>query len=97
MTNPNVIGNLRINRTGIADLINYITGIMQPRVDVGEIDSFDIDIPLANILAKDADERTAGETTTLTNARTSRTVTGNVIIEYSGAIHVLNLTLNYVA
>lgn len=97
LTNPNVIGNLRINRAGIAELIGYITGIMQPCVNSKEIDSFDINIPIASVLAKDIDERTDGETTTLTNARTARTVTGSVIIEYSGAIHTLNLTLNYVA
>lgn len=97
LTNPNVIGNLRINRAGIAELIGYITGIMQPCVNSGEIDSFDINIPLAAILAKDIDERTDSEAATLTAARTSRTVSGSVIIEYSGAIHTLNLTLNYVA
>lgn len=97
LTNPNVIGNLRINRSGIAELINYITGILQPCVNTGEIDSFNIDIPLATILAKETDDRTSAEAATLTAARTSRTVTGSVIIEYSGAIHTLNLTLNYVA
>ncbi len=97
LTNPNVIGNLRINRSGIAELISYITGIMQPCVNSNEIDSFDIDIPLASVLAKDIDERTETEAAMLTTARTSRTVTGSVIVEYSGAIHTLNLTLNYVA
>ena len=97
LTNPNVIGNLRINRSGISELIGYITGIMQPCVKSGEIDSFDIDIPIAAILAKEIDERTTAEAAVLAAARTSRTVSGSVVIEYSGAIHTLNLELNYVA
>lgn len=97
LTNPNIIGKLRINRSGVSELIEYITGILQPCVVSEEIDSFNVDIPIASILAKDVTARTPAEVTTLTNSRTSRTVTGSVIIEYSGAIHTLNLTLNYVA
>lgn len=97
LTNPNVIGNLRISRSGISELIGYITGIMQPCVNSGEIDSFKIDIPIAAILAKEPEERTDAEAAVLAAARTSRTVAGTVVIEYSGAIHILNLELNYVA
>lgn len=97
LTNPNVIGNLRINRSGISDLIDNISGILQPCVNSKEIDSYQIDIPLANILAKEPEERTPAESATLTNARTSRVVTGSAIVEYSGAIHTLNINLKYVA
>ncbi len=97
LTNPNVIGKLRINRAGIAELIEYITGILQPCVLSGELDSFTIDLPLASILAKDATARTQAETTTLTTARTTRTVSGSVVLVYTGSVHTLNLTLNYVA
>jgi len=45
LTNPNVIGELRMNRAGLQQLDTYIRSLLTPWVNAGEIDGYDIDNP----------------------------------------------------
>ncbi len=97
LTSPAVIGNLRINKSGMASLRNHINSIMQAAVNLGEIDSFAVNIPVATALAVDQNARTPTQATIITTARTNRAVDVTVAIEYSGAIHTLNMTVAFSA
>lgn len=97
ITSPNIIGNLRINTTGLAELGGRISGILQGAQNLGEIDSFKISIPVLNALSKNESSRSDAEDTLITNARTSRAVDVDVVIEYSGSIHTINMDLKFTA
>lgn len=97
LTVPAVIGGVRINKAGMASLRNYINSIMQTAVNAGEIDSFSVNIPVATALAVAANSRTAAQATLITNARTNRTVDAEISIEYSGAVHTLDIDVLFSA
>ncbi len=97
LTVPTVIGNIRVNKSGMASLRNHITGIMQTAVNTGEIDSFAISIPVATALAVDPAARTPTQTANIAAARTNRAVDVTIAIEYSGAIHTLSITVAFSA
>ena len=44
LTSPQVIGTLRINRPGLRVLRSIVRAMLKARVDVGEIDGFEVDI-----------------------------------------------------
>lgn len=92
LTNPNIIGTLKINKTGLSILLNKLSGLMQDYVDNGPIDSFNVVIPVLNALSKT--ERSDAETTLIGTSRTSRAVSGSIEVEYSGVIHFINLTVS---
>jgi hypothetical protein len=96
LTNPNTIGTLKINAEGLRTLRGQIRGIMAPRVKAGEIDSFEVEVPLLPIATIPASERTTEQQTELNNAKASRTVEVDVSIEYSGAIHSISINLKFV-
>lgn len=91
-----VIGNLRISRPGLRSLESRIAAVLQPLVQDQVIVSFDVFTPLLSILDKTPEERSAIEAQQLTNARNARTVSSLISVVYAGAIHRLNLTLNFV-
>jgi len=97
LTNPNIIGNLRINATGLSELGGKISGILQNAQNLGEIDSFKVSIPVLNALSKNVSSRSNAEETLITDARTSRAVDVDVILEYSGSIHTINMDLKFTA
>lgn len=90
------IGNLRISQPGIRSVESQVAGVLQPLVQNQVITHFDVFTPLLSILDKAPDDRSAVEAQQLTNARNARTVSSMVSVVYAGAIHRLNLTLNFV-
>lgn len=94
LTNPNIIGEVRINKTGLATLLNRMSGLMQNCVTSGEIDSYSINIPVLNALSKSASSRSDAEITLIETARTSRAVSGQIAVEYSGVLHLINIAVN---
>lgn len=94
LTNPNIIGEVKINKTGLSILLNRISGLMQDCVTNGEIDSYKVVIPVLNALSKSSDSRSDGENTLITTSRTSRTVSGQIEVEYSGVLHFINIAVN---
>ena len=97
LTNPNIIGNVRINKTGLAGLNGSMAGILQVAVDAGEIESYVIDIPVLTALSKDIDSRSDSEALLVTTARTTSNVDTTVSVEYSGAIHTISVELKFTA
>jgi hypothetical protein len=97
LTIPAVIGGVRINKAGMASLRNYINSIMQTAVNAGEIDSFSVNIPVATALAVAATSRTVAQAALITTARTNRNVDAEIAIEYSGAVHTLDIDVLFSA
>lgn len=96
LTNPNVIGNMRINRTGLTGLRTLLVALLDSRVATGEIDGYQIDIPLLGILKKDPSQRTPAETQQINTVQNSRRLDLSVSVDYAGAIHYLIVTLKLV-
>ncbi len=96
LTNPNVIGTMRINRPGLTGLRTVVAALLDSRVAVGEIDSYSIDIPLLGILQKDPAQRTPEETQQINTVQNSRRLEFSVSVDYAGAIHYLIVTLKLV-
>jgi hypothetical protein len=96
LTNPNVIGTLRINRPGLTGLRTIVAALLDSRVAAGEIDSYTIDLPLLTILQKDPAARTPEETQQVNDVQNSRRLEFSVSVDYSGAIHYLIVTLRLV-
>ncbi|WP_428925829.1 hypothetical protein [Marinibacterium sp. SX1] len=90
------IGNLRISRPGLRVMESRISGVLQPLVQNEVIVRFDVFTPLLTILDKAPEERSAVEAQQLTDARNARAVNSLISVVYAGAIHRLNLTLNFV-
>jgi hypothetical protein len=96
LTNPNVIGTMRVNRPGLTGLRTLISALLAARVTAGEIDSFTVDIPLLAILQKDPAQRTPEETQQINDVQNSRRLEFSVSVDYAGAIHYLIVTLRFV-
>jgi hypothetical protein len=96
LTNPNVIGTMRINRTGLTGLRTVVAALLDSRVAVGEIDGYSIDIPLLGILQKNPAQRTPEETQQINTVQNSRRLEFSVSADYTGAIHYLLVTLKLV-
>lgn len=94
LTNPNIIGEVRINKPGLSVLLNKLVGLLQTCVDSGEIDDYSITIPVLNALSKDVGSRSEAEKTLITSAGTTRTVTGSIGITYRGVLQYINIDLN---
>jgi hypothetical protein len=96
LTNPNVIGTMRINRPGLTGLRTLVSALLDARVTAGEIDSYTVDIPLLAILQKDPAQRTPEETQQINDVQNSRRLEFSVSVDYAGAIHYLIVTLRFV-
>jgi len=96
LTNPAVIGTIKINAAGLRTLTARVRAIMSPRVKVGEIDSFEVNVPLLPLAAIPASERSTEQSAELNTAKAIRNVDVEVSIEYSGAIHGIAITLKFV-
>ena len=94
LTDPNIIGELRINKPGLATFINKLSGILQSCVNTEEIDSYTISLPVLNALSKEPESRSPAEALAITTANTSRIVSGDVAIVYNGVLHVINLNVS---
>jgi hypothetical protein len=96
LTSPQIIGTLRINRSGLRILTSIVRAMLNARVAEGEIDSYAIDIPIQAIAEKDPKDRTAEEQQQLQQVQNSRQLAFNVSVEYAGAIHQLVVTLKFI-
>lgn len=95
LTNPTIIGNIRINKTGLSALSGKISAILQTAVNDGEIESYSIDIPVLNALIKDLNSRSDAEAAAIVTARTTRNIDVTVVVVYSGAIHTIDVELKF--
>jgi hypothetical protein len=96
LTSPEVIGTLRINRPGLRVLVSIVSATLKARVDAGEIDDFDVDIPIQALTEADPSTLTADQQQQLQQVQNSRQLAFNVSVTYSGAIHQLVVTLKFI-
>ncbi|WP_406375832.1 hypothetical protein OG788_39995 [Streptomyces sp. NBC_00647] len=87
------IGDTRIDRLGMQGLRSRIDGILSPLVGSGIITEYTIDIPLLPILEAAEANRSPGQATTLTAARTERVVEVLLTVTYAGSVHFLDINL----
>jgi hypothetical protein len=97
LTSPAIIGQLQINKSGLSVLMGKIAGLMQTMVNIGEIEDYQIIIPVLNALCKDVNSRTDGDTAIITSARTSRGISGTIIVTYAGVLHTIDITVDMTA
>lgn len=91
LTNPNVIGTLRVDKSGLSELSAKIAAILGKAMADGAIESYAISIPVLNALAKDVSARSDVDKLMITEARTSKVIDAAVSVEYAGTFHVINI------
>ena len=96
LTNPQVIGTLRINRPGLRMLLASIRAMLNACVADREIDDYAIDVPIQPILDKDEKDRTPEGIQQLQQVQNSRQLPFSISIDYVGAIEQLIVTLRFV-
>lgn len=89
------IGSLRVSRSGLRTLASRMTAVLQPRLEAGVIEAYDVFIPLLVLLDKDPATLTDAEVTQINTAQNTRQVSTIVSVDYAGAIHRLNITLKF--
>jgi len=95
LTSPQVIGTLRINRPGLRVLVSIVRATLKARVAAGEIDDFDVDIPIQALTEADPSTLTADQQQQLQQVQNSRELAFNISVTYSGAIHQLVVSLKF--
>ena len=98
LTNPNVIGTMRMNRTGLRQLQSYIRSLLNPLVNAETIDNYNIDNPALRLF--ETANPDAEDITNMTALQTSRSLSGNyaIVIElvYSGTIQFIAVNASLV-
>lgn len=89
------IGNTRIDRFGVQQIISRVEGILGPLRRARVIDAFSVYVPLLATLEKEEAARTNEEGTTLATAREERRVEVLVTVTYGPAVHVLDLQVTF--
>lgn len=90
-----VIGQLRVSRSGLRALVSQMTAILQPLRDREVIESYDVFLPILVLLDKDPKSLSDAELQQINNAQNDRVVDAVVSVDYAGAIHRLNITLKF--
>lgn len=91
LENPNVIGKLKYNTAGFSSLRSWIMAVLQPKIDIGEIDAVNyITIPAETLV--NTTNRTEAEEIELQLLINSRAVPDiRIGIDYRGAMEDLEL------
>jgi hypothetical protein len=89
-----LIGDARITRAGLTTVKTRIDGILGPLVRSAEIDEFQVQIPVLDILSLPDSARSATENALVATARQNRAVDVIVTVTYGPAVHRLLVTLN---
>jgi hypothetical protein len=90
-----VIGELRISRSGLRSLVSQMTAILEPLKAREVIEGYDVFIPILVLLDKNPASLTDAELQQINNAQNDRVVDAVVSVDYAGAIHRLNITLKF--
>lgn len=89
------IGNLRISRAGLRTLSGQMTGVLEPLRQNEVLDQYDVFIPLLVLLDKTPSDLTDTELQEIHDARVSRAVQAIISVQYAGAMHRLNITMQF--
>ena len=87
------VGEARITRAGLTTIKSTIEGILGPLVRAAVIDSFQVAIPVLDVLAIPESARSAADNNIITTARANRSVDMVVTVTYGPAVHRLRVTL----
>jgi hypothetical protein len=90
------IGDLRVTRSGLRTLASQMSAVLQPLLDRGVIEAYDIFMPIQVLLDKEPSTLTAVELQQIADAQNSRTIDAIASVDYAGAIHRLNIRLLFV-
>ncbi len=88
-----MIGDARITKPGLTLLKTQFQAVLEPIVDSAEIDDYDVDIPILDILQVPQSTWTAGQTAQVTAARANRVLDVFVTIIYGPAVSRLQISL----
>ena len=89
------IGNVRISRSGLRALIVQMEAVLDPLVQNGVIESYEITIPILILLDKEPTSLTAAQAQAIKDAQDTRIVQVLVAVDYAGAIHRLAISLKF--
>jgi hypothetical protein len=89
------VGNVRISRTGLRALIAQMEAVLEPLVRDGVVGGFEITMPILTLLDKPPATLTASELGQINDAQAQRVVQVLAQIDYEGAIHRLDVTLQF--
>ncbi|MFJ2556310.1 MULTISPECIES: hypothetical protein [unclassified Streptomyces] len=87
------IGNLRISRSGLRGLVAEMETVLEPLRRAEVIDSYEIVVPILVLL--DKPQPSPVEEGLILKARTERAAEAMVKVVYAGAIHRINIALNF--
>jgi hypothetical protein len=87
------IGDARITKAGMTLVKARTEGILGPLQRNAEIDDYDVQIPVLDILATPESTWTSSDQNVVSTARANRTVSMLVSITYGPAVHNLSVTL----
>jgi len=89
------IGNVRISRSGLRALTVQMEAVLDPLVQDGVIESYEITIPVLLLLDKDPTSLTDAQAQAIKDAQDTRIVQVLVAVDYAGAIHRLAISLKF--
>lgn len=95
LTSTNVIGTMRMNLIGLEALSNYVEALLQPWVNVGEINSFTLENPALTLFAKTkpTSQDQAAKAALQLTPRLEGAYALVVGLNYSGAIEYIELSV----
>jgi hypothetical protein len=91
----NSIGSVRITRSGLRALSVQMEVVLDPLVQDGVIDRYEITIPVLLLLDKDPATLTQTQLAQIKKARDDRLVQVLILVTYAGAIHRIAITLKF--
>jgi len=98
ITNPNVIGKMRMNRNGLRELDSYMRSLLNPWVKAGAIDGYDFSNPAKDLF--ELDNPNSSDIAEIQALQASRRLEGAYIIRaeciYSGTIIYIDFELSLV-
>jgi hypothetical protein len=93
LTDPSIIGNVSINKPGLAIVLGRLSGILQKAVNSGEIEEYVLNFPIINALAKPTNSRSPVEVELISGSRTRRGIAGEASIVYAGVLHTIDISV----
>ena len=88
-----LVGDARVTKSGLIRLKTRIESILEPLEREDVITSFDIAIPVLDIVSRPESTWTPGEAGMVVKARGDRALDVTVVVKYGPAIHRLDVTL----
>jgi hypothetical protein len=89
-----LVGDARITKSGLTLLRARIEGILGPLQRSGSLDSFDVQIPVLDILSRPEASWSAADQATVTQARANRTVSAHLTVELGPAASKFEIILS---